>query len=305
MLQRKGPVLPLEDEVQWPKAPFGIDSFYFFGTESNGSGGVFRLAFRPEEQVETWCALHFPQRFTFRIPVEQGRAYPHQFRMKSLPNQCFELTADDMMQTTEGETLHVRLHLTFSPDSPVFDFALLKDHAHLHRVISEARWSGRFFKDLASLSSQHIEQKGRLKGWVEINGESISIDWMGVRDHSRGYRSWQKWQKHSWFTGVSASGKVFNASLIAFEGLPVLRAGYFFDGQQAFAISNAPDFPVAAPTGEALFGWQQQEGKLSFTTTHNWPFFMDNTYWIQEGMGTFAFQGEKFYGILERGGLNA
>jgi hypothetical protein len=305
MLGKKGPNLPLEDTPQWPEVPFGIDSFYFFGTSPDGSGGVFRMAFRPEQQIETWCALHLPGLGTYRVAVEQGRAFPHQFRMKSLPNHHFELTANDVMETPEGKTVQVTLQLTYVPEGPIFDFSTLKDHAHLHLVISKAQWSKRFFKDLASLSSQHIEQKGRLKGFITLDGQQIPIDWVGVRDHSRGFRSWDKWQNHSWFTGVSASGKVFNASVIAFEGLPVLRAGYFFDGKEAVAISGAPQLPVSSASGEIELAWQSIKGVLTYKTQHIWPFIMDSTYPIQEGMGTFEFQGETYLGILERGGVQS
>ena len=51
-----------------------------------------------------------------------------------------------------------------------------------------------------SFARAHFEQHMRVTGWLEIDGERISIDGFGLRDHSWGPRSWQSIHQYEWLT---------------------------------------------------------------------------------------------------------
>jgi len=304
MLTRRNSASELSETIEVPNIPLGMDSFYFFGADEEGkSGGVFRLGFSAAA-LETWLAIRMENGDTLRLSPEtlsptlspstdQAPLFQHS-------DSGYRITFNGKLRVNDVPE-SVSLSLAFIPSTPVLDFSELKDKSHLEAVISQHRWTKEFFNTLRSLQTQHIEQAGVLQGEIRYGGNSFPIRWRSVRDHSRGIRNWSGWESHSWFTGVSESGKCFNLSLIHFNGLPVLRAGYFWDGEKAQAISFAPETPIRESGGTVQVSWGAYSGALKFETLSKWDFEMRAVYLIEEGLGRFTWQGEDYTGILERG----
>ena len=83
----------------------------------------------------------------------------------------------------------------------------------------------------AFVASNRIEQSGRVKGRIVINGREIPFDSYGHRDHSWGVRIWGAFQYYNWFQGQSADGAIaINYWKYLTAGREHLRGYVFKDG---------------------------------------------------------------------------
>jgi pyruvate,water dikinase len=73
-------------------------------------------------------------------------------------------------------TAAVRLHLTFTPETPAIDLS--------GGLPPDARQA------LAELASHHVEQSGGWSGELSVDGRSLGFEGTGSRDHSWGLRDW-------------------------------------------------------------------------------------------------------------------
>jgi hypothetical protein len=296
----------LNEEVTIPDLPMGMDSFYFFGVNATGTaGGVFRLGFSAE-RLETWLAIYTEDGDLIRLKQEThpptskppGNSAPV-FTYNS-QNSIYSIVFEGELEVNHSVE-NVTIDLVFTPKSPFFDFSDLKDKKHLEDVISNQKWNKAFFNRLKTLKTEHIEQGGTLTGTISYKNKQIGVNWRSIRDHSRGERNWENWKQHCWLTGISEKGDCFNVSLIEFDSLPVLRAGYLWSDGKAFPISFAPSSPVSKPKGIIKTAWGNLSGELIYETQIIWQFNMGEKYLIEEGMGTFHWQGTTYTGVIERG----
>lgn len=303
MLGREhGQAFPKGEHVQVPNLETGTDSFYFFLRSSNGTAMVTRLALRKEGQAEFWFGLSIPD-----LPplLLEGKAPFLQELHPEIKGLAFvpQSSGSWLIQVDFPEH-SLKATLEFTPTSPIFDFAGLRDKNQIAGALAKMEWNSKSFNALKSMKTEHIEQAGVWKGGIQWAGTTYTLTGVGARDHSRGERNWRLWDSHSWFTGFNENGKGFNVSLIQFKGLPSLRAGYIArSAQGAVHLIDGPSTPISQPLGAFTFAGRgdHKAESVDYFTLGIWEFTMDSVYRIEEGFGYLDWNGERFYGILERG----
>ncbi len=105
--------------------------------------------------------------------------------------------------------------------------------------------SGRGSMEDQSWANQHYQQLIRCRGELELNGRTVVLDAMGVRDHSRGQRghAMQHYGGHNLFTAAFPSGAGFGLmSMWTPDGATTLSVAYVVDKGQLYHadILNAP-----------------------------------------------------------------
>ena len=103
----------------------------------------------------------------------------------------------------------VRFELRFAPTTPAVDFTHGRSDAERER--------------LSPVGSHHIEQSGRWRGGVEVDGETWRMDGTGSRDHSWGRRDWDAAEWWRLFT-------VRFGDDLALHALAVSVAGHVVEG---------------------------------------------------------------------------
>jgi hypothetical protein len=82
----------------------------------------------------------------------------------------------------------------------------------------------------------HYEQHHRATGRIEIDGQSVAFDGLGLRDHSWGPRSWQAPRYYRWLTGNFDADFGFMASWIATPDGEVLKGGFVHRGHRVSRV---------------------------------------------------------------------
>ena len=82
----------------------------------------------------------------------------------------------------------------------------------------------------------HTEQHHRATGTIEIDGEAVPFDGLGLRDHSWGPRSWQAPLYYRWLTGNFGEDFGFVASWIASRDGGVFKGGFVHRGEQRVLV---------------------------------------------------------------------
>ncbi len=82
----------------------------------------------------------------------------------------------------------------------------------------------------------HYEQHHRATGTIEIDGEAVPFDGLGLRDHSWGPRSWQAPLYYRWLTGNFGEDFGFAVSWIASRDGGVFKGGFVHRGEQCVRV---------------------------------------------------------------------
>lgn len=95
------------------------------------------------------------------------------------------------------------------------------------------------------LATDRIEQSGRLRGFVEINGQRYAVDSTGARDHSWGTRDWNYAQHWKWLHAQNRDVAVHFWD-IDMAGRKELRGYVYRDGLMAQVRSVEIDWQADA-----------------------------------------------------------
>jgi hypothetical protein len=98
----------------------------------------------------------------------------------------------------DGPAEPVAFHLTLEAAGPLFG---------RQDDLSEGRTSSTF----------HSEQICRARGFVSYRGQVVTLDGMGVRDHSSGPRDYGPVVADIWFHGLFPSGRIVQTQVVRFE----------------------------------------------------------------------------------------
>ena len=251
--RRKHPATPAALEVLHRSDQPGFnDSSYLFGRGEDGTALVTRLSVRTDAPSEVWLSVRIPGRPIAHMPVQD---HPQEGGWRA---GGLEWTVAD-----PGRTLHVRyagpllsagvsidsvVDLTFEGNGPLIDFSDGVDPAVTAQAIAARPWNRGFFDKLGEIRTVHYEQVGRVRGTVQLDGETHPVDLRSVRDHSFGRRQWNTWRQHLWFSGVREDGVAFTAACIRYGFIGPLTAGFYIDGEPQ-AVSAVTDFDAIAPPG--------------------------------------------------------
>lgn len=306
------PLSELETKHSNPEEPLYNDSSYFLGRGSDGSHMVVRLAFRNGRSPEYWLSFHLPGKGTFELrdlEAVEGDG----FQLGSLGYKCIQpgkiwkiVYAGPMHQ---GEKEHrVDLDLNFEGTRPLVNFKNITNPSDTAEAIARERWTGSFLKRLKEIKKVHLEQGGRITGRILLDGEEIKVDWRSIRDHSWGTRSWETWKRHVWMGGMLDNGEAFNLSLITYDFMGQLSAGYLSQGESLLYFKALPDMesfaanPLIPRKMSMTFKDRADvEHELKMTMPHYFDFIMDGVYHIREGMGDFELDGIPGQGVAEFG----
>ncbi len=312
-LKEKGmSVTELESKHSSPDEPLFNDSSYFLGRGGDGSCMVVRMAFRTHREPEYWLSFYLPGKGTFELTdltLTEGDG----FRLGNLCFACKEpgkrwLITYSGTISRDGAPHQVTLDLSFEGTRPLVNFKQISRPSDMAPVIAGEKWTKEYFRQLKEIKKVHLEQGGRLSGTIILDGEEIPVDWRSVRDHSWGARDWSTWKRHVWLGGVLDNGEAFNLSMITYDFLGQLSAGYLTRGDQVTHFGKLPGMesfasdPLIPSETTIPFRFRDGSSHLLEVAMHRYfDFVMDGVYHIREGMGDFTFDGVPGKGVAEFG----
>lgn len=310
--ERALPLNDLESKHSNPDEDLFNDSSYFLGRGEDGSHFVVRLAFRNGRSPEYWLSffIHGKGAFELRdLELIEGDG----FKLGALEYTCLEpgktwkITYKGSIN--QGDNVQkLDLDLCFEGTRPLVNFKNITNPSDTAIAIAKEPWSASFLKRLKEIKKVHLEQGGQITGSIILDGEEIQVNWKSIRDHSWGTRSWETWKRHVWMGGVLDNGEAFNLSLITYDFMGQLSAGYLSQGEDLIYFKALPDMETFASDPliprEVSIEFFDREGKthlLKMTMAHHFDFMMDGAYFIREGMGNFELDGVPGMGVAEFG----
>jgi len=314
---RKSRIIPIEELEQKHTDPNTFaynDSSYFAGVSRDGFSFVTRQAFRTGKHNENWLKIHIPGEGVWGfedLKLKEGEGFV-QGTLEYLcvkPGEEWEIRYDGPV-FNEGKEENVKLELKWLSTSPIMDFdkagTLPKQVAE---QIANQKWNKVFFKRLREIHLVHIEQGGEITGTIIWKGEEHRVNLKGVRDHSFGKRNWEEWSRHIWFLGILDDGRFFNVSVVDYDFVKNLKAGFIFDGKEYVTFAETPafeDLELKEPLPHKLsFKIKKiEKGEdIEITTDMKqfFPFMMDDVYHIRQSKAEFTYGNVKGIGIAEMG----
>lgn len=149
-----------------------------------------------------------------------------------------------------------------------------------------------------------IEQSGRVKGRLLLDGREIAFDTTGHRDHSWGTRDWRAMQHYKWFQGQAGADTSVHFWQLQALGRTELRGYVFKDGLLAEVTDLAIDWQ-----GDADFRHTHYQARLrdeAGRTTlleaevfAHYPLVPDPALVLVEGAGRARIDGQQGVGWME------
>lgn len=312
---RKYPLEELEKKHVDLSKPYPNDSSCFYGGDLSGNAFICRLAFRgPNRTPEFWYDISLAGRGKFGIPqsgAKSGAGFS-QGPLSYSPaviGKRWDITCNGDIIDELGKPHPHELHLTFAATQPLFDYTDSSDKNLVAEAIAREPWSIKFFRDLQDLEQTHYEQFGELTGDIVIDGETVPLKLLAVRDHSFGSRDWRTWDRHYWISGRTPDGWGWTAVAIRYNFCGPLYAGFIVSPE---GTSDAITF--STPLAEIKPGelWPKtsaitvktRSGKtytIEYERRGVFPYLMDGAYHMLEGIGSYRFNGQEAAGLLEFG----
>ncbi len=311
---RSLPVTNLEKLHLQPEVQGFNDSIYFSGWQSDGLSFVTRQAFRSDKHNENWLKIHIPGEGVWgfenrELPAGEGFVQGSLKYINDIPGKLWHIKYNGPVFKDKVEE-EIALDISWEGSGPVIDFdhqgALLDVTAQ--RIAAEP-WNRDFFKKLKELHKIHYEQAGTVRGKILWKGKEFLLNGQGVRDHSFGKRSWNGWDRHIWYLGVLEDGRYFNTSVIDYDFIKGLKAGYLGNATSAVTLAGLPSFeelalPEPLPVEVTLplrLRAGEKEKILTVKMEAFFPFVMDGVYHIRQALADFTLDGVPGMGIAEMG----
>ena len=314
---RKSREIPLE-ELETKHTNKNIfaynDSSYFAGVSSDSFSFVTRQAFRTGKHNENWLKIHIPGEGVWGFEdreMEEGDGFV-QGTLEYVCQKSGELWDIRYVGPVfcEGKEEEIKLDLKWRSSSPIMDFDKAgTSPKQVAEQISKQKWNKQFFKRLKEIHLVHYEQDGEITGTITWKGKGHEVALKGVRDHSFGKRNWEEWSRHIWFLGILDDGRFFNVSVIDYDFVTNLKAGFIFDGTDYVTFTETPAFEnlglnESLPHKLSFKIKETEKGEnIEITTDMKqfFPFMMDDVYHIRQSKAEFSYGGVKGVGIAEMG----
>ncbi len=311
---RSLPVPELESLHLQPEVPGFNDSSYFAGWQEDGLSFVTRQAFRSDKHNENWLKIHLPGEGVWgfenrNLPAGQGFVQGSLKYIIITPGKHWAIKYKGPVFKDNIEE-EISLEISWEGTGPIIDFDRLGTlQENTARCIAAEPWNSAFFKKLKELHKVHYEQAGRVRGKILFREKEYLLEGSGVRDHSFGRRSWNGWVRHIWFLGVLEDGRYFNASIIDYDFIKGLKAGYLGDTGNAITLAGLPSFeelalPESLPevlTLPLLLRAGEDKKTLTVKMETFFPFVMDGVYHIRQALAHFTLDDIPGMGIAEMG----
>jgi hypothetical protein len=169
-----------------------------------------------------------------------------------------------------------------------------------------------------SWSNAHWEQPCRVSGWVKYGGRRLPFDGAGIRDHSRGSRSFAQMGPYYFLNGEFPSGRAFGLLHVEpTSGVPhrmstafVVEAGELIGAD----VLSVPDDPTFSNPFEVVLSGPHGRESITGTEIHSMTFSLQYPndvllgyregqpqHHVREGQIRWEWAGETGYGVGERG----
>ena len=312
--RRSIPVEALETKHVDQQSPGYNDSSYFAGLSREGFSFVTRQAFRTGKHHENWLKIHVPGEGVWGfedLPLEEGEGFV-QGALKYVchqPGELWDILYEGSVYQGDNKE-NIKLNLQWKSTSPIINFDDAgSDPRQVAAQIAKKPWNKAFFKRLKEIHLVHYEQGGEISGTIGWRGREHEVQLRGVRDHSFGRRNWEEWRRHIWFLGMLDDGRFFNVSVIDYDFINDLKAGFIYDGTGYITLSETPSFDdlhLEKPLPHQLeFPVKERRDKpqimLKTKMEQFFPFIMDGVYHIRQAKAAFEYDGVPGIGIAEMG----
>ena len=302
----------IEEKHKNPNEDLFNDSSYFNGLGDDGSFFLVRQSFRTSRGNEFWLELFFSDIGLLRLKNHPGKEGDG-FHQGNLKFDCLQLgekwnVSFNGELDLNGKSKKVEFDLIFSAKTPIVNFhnAMIVDATA--RAIAKGKWSKSFFEKLKDSKKHHFEQGGTLTGSVIINQYKRDVNWSSMRDHSWGIRKWSGWKRHVWFCGMMENGESFNVSMVEYDYMGQLTAGFVTEGNQ---IHYLREFPLISEFASAPIFPEKLNLMLKYSDDKKYhliceratfvPYNMDGEYRINEGISSGTVNGIKLKLVTEFG----
>ncbi len=290
------------------------DSIYFAGITRDGFSLVTRMAFRPNKPNENWLKVAIPGEGVWGfegLDLSEGEG----FQQGELKYTCDE----------PGELWHIQYHgplfqgkkhyqvtldLHWHSLVPVADFDNIGTaYEQVAFQIAKEKWNPRFFKKLSEIHKVHYEQSGNMTGTIVWKRKTLDVQMVGFRDHSFGNRHWEEWGRHIWLIGMLDDGRFFNVSIVDYDFVKNLKAGFLWNRKKYIHFEKKPSFgdlKLIEPLPKTLSFtvMETKDGKsipVHVQMNTFFSFTMDGVYHIRQAQAEFDYGGVKGIGIAEMG----
>ncbi len=224
------------------EANFNESMYFNFFDVGRRLGGFLRIGNRPNEKLaETTVCVFEPDGrvlFNFKRPTIADNAGFEAGGARFVVERPFEslrvgyagracrlddplAMSDPRVAFAENPFVDLRIELAVRGIGPVFGGERRRDSA-VEPELDFARG--------------HYEQHHRATGQVEIGGQRLDFDGLGLRDHSWGPRSWQAPRCYRWLTANFGEDFGFAASWIVARDGGEIRGGFVHRGRERVAI---------------------------------------------------------------------
>lgn len=290
------------------------DSSYFAGLSRDGFSLVTRQSFRTDKPNENWLKVDIPGYGVWGFEnreMEEGEGFV-QGALKYLcqkPGKEWTISYEGPVFQGEEER-HIKVDLQWESTSPILDFDKKGTSPEQVAIqLAKEKWSGYFFRKLKEIHTVHYEQGGHITGSIYWENREFSVELKGVRDHSFGRRNWADWKRHIWFLGILDDGRFFNVSVIDYNFVKDLKAGFIFSDGKYTTLAQTPSFEEVGleqilPTQVEFSVQEKKESDKIVIKTDMKQFFsfnMDGVYHIREAKSEFQYGVTKGIGIAEMG----
>ncbi len=312
--KRRIPVEELEMRHHRNDVPGFNDSSYFAGLSPDGFSFVTRQSFRTGKPDENWLKVDVPGEGVWGFEnraMEEGAG----FRQGALewkcikPGKTWKIYFKGAVKQA-GEDRQIEMDLMWEAASQIVDFdRMATNPGHVALQVAREKWSRRYFKRLGELRQVHYEQAGSITGVIKWDGIAHQVDLRGVRDHSYGARQWEDWDRHFWYLGLLEDGRFFNFSMVRYDFVKDLQAGFIVGEKEQLTIDRLPyfddlDWKEMLPKFLSLPVSEQKdlpEKTLRVNMKAFFPFVMDDIYYIRQAKAEFEYDGIPGLGIAEMG----
>jgi hypothetical protein len=314
--QRKAfPVEYLEQKHVDLNLPFPNDSSFFYGGDKEGNAFICRMAFRgPERKHEYWLDFFLKEQGFFGIIEDPGQdGEGHQMgnlKWESVEiGKKWRITYSGPVKDKEGKSHESVVDLIFTGEHPIYNFADSSDRNLIAKAIASEKWTKEFFFELKELSQTHIEQTGNIKGMIILDGKENILSMRAMKDHTFGSRTWLTWDRHYWISGLADNGYQWTVTTIRYDFLGRLSAGFVIDYKgKVDAITDCTNLEEVSKDqllpDHGFIDLKMRSGKthrMEFFRNGHFPYLMDYSYSMYEGIGSYKFDGADGLGMVEFG----
>lgn len=286
----------VEQKQSQPNKLLFNDSSYFNGIDTSGSFFLSRMSFRTDRTNEHWLEFYHPELGLLRRLSslgEEGDGF-NQGALSFIclsPAKQWSIQFEGTMQSDAG-THQVVINMKFEAKTPLIDFQHAMIPENTAEQIAKEKWSRSFFQKLKEIKKMHFEQGGVLSGTISVDGKEQHYQFRSMRDHSWGLRKWSEWDRHIWICGMLDNGDCINISMIKYNYLGQLAAGFYIKDQKVSYLREFPPFSVFQPnhsivnTARINVAFEDDlQAQVEWELQHMVPYDMDHgEYTIFEGI---------------------